>query len=203
MDQHQLNWRHLLVSYRCVFDYFFIINIVVPSPSVTVTAHNTQTVGQPLTLTCNVTTVRGISSTVDVVWRTGGSTLKRSNNVTQTLLDSSVLYIDTYTITPLSTNDDGREYECRVVMHSTPITRSLGSITMDVAGMYKETCIVKCCAAIEACTPHCEHFYPCITVLTIVSCRPPTGLYISKFSRLDLCLFKTQMQFWFSLDHTF
>ena len=114
----------------------FTINVVVPSPSVTVTAPNTQTVGQPLTLTCNATTVRGITSTVDIVWRSGGSILNRLNNVTQTLVDSSLLYMGTYTITSLSTDNDRRDYECSAIIRTSPVIRSSGYITVDVAGMY-------------------------------------------------------------------
>ena len=99
-----------------------------------VTAPNTQTVGQPLTLTCNVTTVRGITSEVDIVWRREGNTLNRSNNVTQTLLDSSLLYTDTYIISPLSTDDDGQEYECSVVIHTFPVAMVNNSLLLDVAG---------------------------------------------------------------------
>jgi len=103
---------------------------------VAVTAPNTQTVGQPLTLICNVTTVRGITSTVDIVWRSGGSILNRLNNVTQTLVDSSLLYMGTYIITSLSTDNDRRDYECSAIIRTSPVIRSSGYITMDVAGTY-------------------------------------------------------------------
>jgi len=41
---------------------------LLPTPSLLVTALNNQQVGDPLLLKCNVTTVRGITSSVDIVW---------------------------------------------------------------------------------------------------------------------------------------
>ena len=112
----------------------FTINVVVPSPSVTVTAPNNQTVGQPLTLTCNAATVRGVTSRVDIVWSRGDNRLNRSNRITPTTMNSLLLYTDTYTILPLSTDDDDREYECSVVIHTSPLTMFNNSVLLDVAG---------------------------------------------------------------------
>ena len=103
----------------------------------TVTAPNNQTVGQPLMLTCNVTTVRGITSQVDIEWRREGNTLNRLNNVTQTLVDSLLLYTDTYVISPLSTDDDGSEYKCTIVINTSPMIRYSDSIALDVTGKYQ------------------------------------------------------------------
>ena len=49
------------------------------------TAPNTQTVGQSLTLQCEVTTVRGITSRVDIVWSSDGTVLRRMNDATATM----------------------------------------------------------------------------------------------------------------------
>jgi len=101
---------------------------------VTVTAPNTQTVGQTLTLTCNATAVRGITSSVDIVWRRGNNNVKQIENPSSTTVNNLLLYIDTYTISPLSTDDDGRDYECRLVLRTFPVIRSSDIITMGVTG---------------------------------------------------------------------
>ena len=67
--------RHHIVLYQ--INVFFSV----PIPTVSVTALNTQTVGQSLTLQCEVTTVRGITSRVDIVWSSGGSILRRINDL--------------------------------------------------------------------------------------------------------------------------
>ena len=114
----------------------FPLLFLVPTPSVTVTAPNTQTVGQPLTLTCNVTTVRGITSAVNMVWRKGRTILQKKRNPTFILMSSSLVYMDNYTISQLNSDDDGIEYECRLVIRKSPPIKVSSSLTLDVIGMY-------------------------------------------------------------------
>ena len=94
------------------------------------TPPNTQTVGQSLTLQCEVTTVRGISSRVDIVWSSGGTVLRRTNDVSSTTL----VYTDSYTISQLSTTDEGRMIQCEVVINGSPSVMASNSITLDVTG---------------------------------------------------------------------
>ena len=98
------------------------------------TPPNTQTVGQSLTLQCEVTTVRGITSRVDIVWSSDGTELERMNDVSSTTMDNSLVYTDSYNISQLSTTDDGKVIQCEVVIN----TSSLASddITLDVTGEY-------------------------------------------------------------------
>ena len=100
------------------------------------TAPNTQTVGQSLTLQCEVTTVRGISSRVDVMWSSGGTELQRMNNVSLTTMDNSLVYSDSYTISQLTTADKDRMIQCDVVINASSLVMTSDSITLDVIGMY-------------------------------------------------------------------
>jgi len=98
---------------------------------------NNQTVGQSLTLRCNVTTVRGINSKVNIVWNDIDSSmmLKSTDNVTPTTMDDSqIVYIDSYNISILNTSDNGREIQCEVEINVAPVVSSSGSITLDVIG---------------------------------------------------------------------
>ena len=109
--------------------------ITVPTPTVSVTAPNTQIVGQSLTLQCEVTTVRGITSRVDIVWRSsGGMELKRMNDVSSTTMDNSLVYTHSYTISQLSTSD--RVIQCEVVINTSPSVMATESVTLDVNGEY-------------------------------------------------------------------
>ena len=110
--------------------------ITVPDPTVSVTALNTQTVSQSLTLQCEVTTVRGITSRVDIVWNSGGIELERMNGVSSTTINNSLVYTDSYTISQLSTSDDGRVIQCEVVINASPPVMATDSITLDVTGKY-------------------------------------------------------------------
>ena len=112
----------------------YIIHSAAPPPSVTVTTPNTQIVGLSLTLECSVTTVRGITSRVDIMWRRASTLLRKTDNLSPTIMISSLLYTDTYTISQLSTTDDGREYQCEVVINTSPPVMATGSVTLDVMG---------------------------------------------------------------------
>ena len=97
-------------------------------------ALDTQTVGQSLTLQCEVTTVRGITSRVDIVWSSNGTVLRRMNDTTATTMDNSLVYTDSYTISQLSTTDEGRLIQCEVVINASPLVMANNNITLDVTG---------------------------------------------------------------------
>ena len=101
-----------------------------------VTALNTQTVGQSLTLQCEVTTVRGITSRVDIVWSSDAIVLRRINDTIATTVDNSLVYTDSYSILQLTTNDDSKVIYCEVVINTnTPIMAS-NNFTLSVDGEY-------------------------------------------------------------------
>ena len=101
----------------------------------TVTAPVTQIVGQSLMLECRVTTVRGITSRIDIEWTTGNITLQRTEgvNITSTASDS-VVHQDNYVITQVSTFDDSRVYQCKVIINTNPQLMATDSVTLDVTG---------------------------------------------------------------------
>ena len=105
------------------------------------TAPITQTVGQSLTLQCEVTTVRGITSRVDIVWSSGGTILRTLNGVTSTMMGDSLLYTDSYTISQLSTTDEDRVIQCEVVINASPPIMASDSITLDVTGEHNTIAI--------------------------------------------------------------
>ena len=84
-----------------------------------------------------MTTVRGITSRVDIVWRNNGSEVNRIEgvNVTSTR-PYLVLYKVYHTIPLLSTTDDGRVYQCKVVINTSPPTMATSNITLDVIGVF-------------------------------------------------------------------
>ena len=108
--------------------------ILALAPTVTVTAPNTQTVGQSLTLRCEVTAVRGITSIVDIVWNSGGTELQRMNNVSSITMGNSLVYTDYYTISQLNTTDDDRVIQCEGVINANPPVMASDSVTLGVTG---------------------------------------------------------------------
>ena len=117
-------------------DPFFIILYLVSTPRfVNITVISTQTVGQPLTLECNVTTVRGITSRVDVVWSSNGSELKRIEGASVSFTSEN---LETYTVIydamQLNTSDDGRVFQCEVLVNTNPPLMADSNITLNVIG---------------------------------------------------------------------
>ena len=121
--------------------FLFTYNIcipfcVVPTPnSVNVVAVSTQIVGQLLTLQCDITTVRGITSRVDIVWSSNGSELKRVDGANGSFIyNDSVVYVHSFDILQLNTSDDGRVYQCTVFVNTNPTVLNNDNITLDLTG---------------------------------------------------------------------
>jgi len=82
-----------------------------------------------------VTTVRGITSRVDIIWSSDGTELQIVEGVSISYTtDSSVVYTDTYNISQLSTTHNGREYECEVVINTDPPVMASDNDTLDALG---------------------------------------------------------------------
>ena len=114
----------------------FCILYLVPAPdNVDLTVASSQTVGQPLELQCDVTTVRGITSRVDIVLSSNGSELERiegaSINFTSDGLD---IYKVFYDALQLNTSDDDRVIRCEVFVNTNPQLMADDYITLDVTG---------------------------------------------------------------------
>ena len=109
---------------------------LVPAPDKTsVSIIGIQIVGQSLTLECNATTVRGITSRVDIVWSSNGSELKRTEGVhSSSVVNNSVVYTASYKILQLSTNDDYRMYLCEVFVNTSSSIMANSSVTLNVTG---------------------------------------------------------------------
>jgi len=128
----------LTVLVNPVFIALCVFNVV-PSKlyNTSLVVNSDQIVGQSLTLECSVTTVRGITSRVDIVWSSDDLHLMTINGVNETTLErSTAIYSATYTIPQLSTTDDGRVYQCEVVINTSPPVMATGSVTLDVTGMF-------------------------------------------------------------------
>ena len=106
-----------------------------PIPSVNVNILNIQIVGQPLILQCDVATVKGITSRVDIAWSNNGSKLNdiRGVNISSTINNSVT---DTYVIPQLSTADENREYQCEVFIDAQLPVVATDSVILNVTGKY-------------------------------------------------------------------
>ena len=149
----------------CMYICIFILHIIVPIPHVQITISEHQTfvdyetsgdttsgditsgepedsifanvtIGDPLTLDCTVTAVRGISSSVDIIWTTGGRVVRRVDNITADIKNNSAIYTDSFEISSLSAIDNGREYRCAVLINASQPVNSSDQITVIFPGEY-------------------------------------------------------------------
>ena len=94
-----------------------------------VTIIGNQTVGQSLTLECNATTLRGVTSDTIVTWYTSGMMVRNVSMVNSSTIGNSQVYTDLYTIS-LSTTDDGTVYLCEVFINSSSQVMANNSVTL-------------------------------------------------------------------------
>ena len=104
---------------------------IVPTPTVNVTIQTNQTAGEPLTLYCMVTTVRGITSSVDIMWLVDDSLLE----IADVTSDDMQLYMTSYIIDQLSVTDNERVYQCKVLINSSDaLVMASDNFTLNVTG---------------------------------------------------------------------
>ena len=86
-----------------------------------------------------MTTVRGITSRVDIVWSSDGVQLRKSVGlIVNSTTNNSVIYIDTYTITQLNTNNEGQAIQCMMVINRLSPVMASDIVILDVSGkMYR------------------------------------------------------------------
>ena len=87
--------------------------ILVPTPNVSITAHQTSN-NSPI-LECNITTVRGITSRVDIVWMANDTIIRRMNDSLGNLVNNIIIHRDVYHISDVGS--DGTQYYCHGVIN--------------------------------------------------------------------------------------
>ena len=129
--------------------------VIVPAPFVQITIFDNETfyfendtlgndtfgnvtIGDPLTLDCTVTAVRGISSSVDIIWTTGGRVVKRVYNIMADIENDYAIYTDSFEISSLSAIDNGKEYQCTVVINTRQPVYSSDYITLIFPSKYNK-----------------------------------------------------------------
>lgn len=93
--------------------------------------------GQPLTLECELAITNDLRTrSVNIVWRSGGTQLRRMDDLSPTTMGSSLVYTDTYTISQLNTTDDGSMIQCEANITEDNSMFYSNDIMLDVTGKY-------------------------------------------------------------------
>ena len=89
-----------------------------------------QSVGDPLSLKCNVSIVTGITSNVYITWRANGNELEHYNgNVTENTTAYTYYYNGTEELT---LNDNNTVYQCQVTINNRSMEND--NLTLNVIG---------------------------------------------------------------------
>ena len=105
------------------------------------TAPSPQAVGESLTIECSVSLGRDISSRVEILWSSNGVDLQRIANASLIAVDSFSVYKSSYTLSQLNTADNGGEYQCTVLINTSPPLMATGSVTLNITSKYIRTCL--------------------------------------------------------------
>ena len=113
--------------------YLFFIDPIV---AMQLFSDSIPTVYQPLILQCEATVVRGITSTVDIIWTTRDTQVRRVNNVTASSnINSISVYNDSFIIPSLDISDIGSTYQCEVFVNSILPTTAKVDFIIPIPGM--------------------------------------------------------------------
>ena len=97
-----------------MFDSLF--SLIVPSPTVEVIAIGSQTMGDKLSLRCDVNITKGISSSVILVWKINDT--ERGEIAIYPLNNTSVMYTNFLNISSLNSTDNNTVYNCQAVINT-------------------------------------------------------------------------------------
>ena len=112
-----------------------------PIVTAEITTVNIPIIYQPLTLQCNATIVRGITGTVDIIWTTGDTQVRRINNVTaSSIFNFTSLYNDSFTTPSLNISDVRSVYQCEVLINSIVPTAAKRNFFIPIPGTYVAIC---------------------------------------------------------------
>ena len=138
------NFMLFLLTVFMQFSYVYVSLMYVHIDSIIsmeVTTANYPKIYQPLRFQCTATIVRSVNSTVDIIWTTGNTQVRRVNNVTASSnINSSSVY-DSFIIPSLNLSDIGNVYECEVLINSALPTTAKTDIIIPIPGTYVHTYI--------------------------------------------------------------
>ena len=116
----------------------FICNYTVdPIITIEIVVANNPVIYQPLILECNATVAKVITGTVDIIWTTKDTQVRRVNNVTASSnINSTSVYNDSFIIPSLNISDIGSVYQCEVLINSVVPSRARTDFIIPIPGMY-------------------------------------------------------------------
>ena len=80
--------------------------------------------------------MKDITGTVDIIWTTGDTQVRRVNNVTaSSSINSTSVYNDLFITPSLNVTDIGSIYQCEVLVNSTVLTTAIKNYSIPIPGI--------------------------------------------------------------------
>ena len=132
------NFIIVLRNFLCLLYNYFYVNHIVPAPTVSVDFIGSKRAGSSVSLECNVTAVKGINGSVDIIWtRDDGEGLTEYDVDGYPVNNTGLLlYTSLYNITMLQMTDDNTTYHCQAVINTSPLVNNSDSYTLNVLSEY-------------------------------------------------------------------
>ena len=116
---------------------FYVESFADPIVNFELTTATYPEIYQPLVLQCTATIVRSITSTVDIIWTTNNTQVRRVNNVTASSnINSSSIYNNSFIIPSLNLSDIGSVYKCEVLINSILPTTARENYSIPIPGIF-------------------------------------------------------------------
>ena len=115
--------------------FIFFTNHVVPTPTVSVKVldDTKPTVGNPVSLGCEINLPKGlITSDINIEWKANNSVIQRDEYTVNDTVGYPMSLLFTYNITKLHLNDINTVYYCQVDIHTanTSSVKTTGNLTI-------------------------------------------------------------------------
>ena len=111
----------------------FISTYIAPF-QINIIGRSTQQVGSSLTLDCTITDMGNNTNSLEIVWITNNMILQRTI-VMPTVINNLPVYTDSYTISLLTTSDQGRMIQCMANSTNPPVIDS-GNVMLNITGKF-------------------------------------------------------------------
>ena len=95
--------------------FYVLLTVPIPDVNVTILENKRKTVGSTLSLKCNVTTVMGISSSVEILWIKNGTIVNETNNSRIKIFRNDSTHTSILQFSYLS-EDDESNYTCSAMI---------------------------------------------------------------------------------------
>ena len=122
-------------------------------------------VGKSFSMECNVTVVKGIIGSVDIMWIINGTVTRRVKDTIENISSEYTLHRDVYNIAQLQLSDNNTVYYCMAVTSASKHTEGNDSFTLTIGKSMASLSFIPIHIITHVCVHACvcTHVHVCVT----------------------------------------